>query len=501
VSTTSTPPALPTLHTTADDALDLEVDALVVPVFRGAFEAPGTDAVLAALGLDEVPRDASFRGRLGETLTLAAPGLAAGRVVLVGLGRMDELSPESLRRAAGAAGRLLAESARTAATTLPLVNPGAETVRAVAEGFALGAYRFLSHRSAPDPVTLTGVTLVVPSTLADRADELVRLSAVHARAQSIARDLVNLPSKDKTPQDLCDRARALLPDSIEVEVWDVDRLREERCGGVLAVGQGSDSPPRMLVMRYRPETALASVALVGKGITFDSGGLSLKRPNVHMEWMKADMGGAAAVIGAMSALPDLHPHVEVLGVCGVAENMPSGDAQRPSDVFTARNGTTVEVLNTDAEGRLVLADALSYAAEQEVDAIVDLATLTGAALVAVGKRAAAAMSNDDDVLRQILRAAEAAGEPTWHLPLWDDLREGLDSEVADLTNINRRTSDSGGTIMAGLFLREFVDGTPWVHLDIAGPAFADEVRHHLPKGGTGAGVRTILRWLEETGRH
>jgi leucyl aminopeptidase len=261
------------------------------------------------------------------------------------------------------------------------------------------------------------------------------------------------------------------------------------------VGQGSAREPRMLIVRYRPDNAVAHVGLVGKGITFDSGGLSLK-PAESMQHMKDDMGGAAVVLGTMSAMSALAPRVAVTAWCPLAENMPSGAAQRPGDVFTARNGKTVQVLNTDAEGRLVMADALSLAAEENVDALVDVATLTGAVSHAVGKRAVGVFGNDDDLLRQVLAAADDAGEAAWHLPLWEDLREGLDSEVADLDNIWR--DDHGGATIAGLFLREFVDDVPWVHLDVAGAMWATQARGHLPSQGTGVGVRTILRWLEST---
>ena len=487
---------LPRVHVTTDDALTLDVDALVVPVFKGGIEGPGAEAALEALGLDEVPRDGGFRGKLGEVLHLAAPGMACGRVTLVGLGRMDELDDEQVRRAAGAATRALAEGVVTIATTLPMADVAVSSVRAAAEGAILGAYRYLEKRSDPTPVKLTDVTLVVPSSLAQDAERAVARATIHARAQCLARDLVNTPAADKSPQAFCDRVTETLGDAVTAEVWDETRLEEERCGGILAVGQGSSRPPRLLILRYEPADPIASVVLVGKGIVFDSGGLSLKRPYTSMATMKDDMGGAAAVVGAMSALAELELPVAVTGLCALAENMPSGEAQRPSDVFTARNGTTVEVLNTDAEGRLVMADALAYAAEQEPDAIVDVATLTGSALHAVGARATGVFGNDDDLLRQILTAAEAAGEPAWHLPLWEDLRENLESDVADLNNLGR--GDQAGATMAGLFLREFVDGEPWVHLDIAGPAWGEKARHHLPKEGTGVGVRTLLRWLELT---
>ena len=489
---------LPELSATSQDPLEIETDALVVPVFRGAFETPGARAALDALGYDEVPRDADFRGDVGDLSILAGAGLPAKRVVLVGLGRLDSLDPEQVRRAAGTATRQLAGDVGSVVMALPLVSPDAETLRAAGEGALLGAYRYLDHRSEPDPPALREVVLAVPAALEDEAEEAVHLATAHARATTLARDLVNTPPAHKSPARFCEAAANAMPDGVEVEIWDESRLADEKCGGVLAVGRGSSRPPRMLILRHEVEDAVATVYLVGKGIVFDTGGISLKRPSEIMEHMKADMGGAGAIVGAMSVLPDLDLRVSVVAVCGVAENMPSGDAQRPSDVIRIRNGTTVEVMNTDAEGRLVMADALSYAAEHDPDAIVDVATLTGAAKRALGDYAMAAFSNDDDLLRQVLTAADDAGESMWHMPLWEDLRENLDSEIADIDNIGR--GNGGGATIAGLFLREFVDDEPWVHLDIAGPAWASKARYHHSPGGTGAATRTLLRWLEQS-RH
>ena len=440
-----------------------------------------------------MPRTADFRGKVGEVAAFACPGAPFSRVVFVGLGRMDELTPETVRRAAGAAARALLPSTATVATTLALVDPAPAYVRAVAEGLLLGAHRDDRFKSSAGPRRLREVTVVVPSSLADSAAEVLARARAHALGQVRARELVTTPAGDLGPQDVVDWAQANLGDGLELEVWDEDRLAEEGCGGMLAVGKGSARPPRMLVVRYRPANPVAHVAMVGKGIVFDSGGLSLKPPE-GMEHMKDDMGGAAVVLGVLGALPALSPAVAVTGYCALAENMPSGSAQRPGDVYTARNGKTVQVLNTDAEGRLVMSDALSLAAETDADAIIDVATLTGAVSHAVGRRAIGVFGNDDDLLRQLMSAAEEAGESAWHLPLWEDLREGLDSDVADLDNIARE--DRGGATIAGLFLREFVDDVPWVHLDVAGAMWATTARGHLPSQATGAGVRTILRWLE-----
>jgi leucyl aminopeptidase len=491
-------PELPALHVTTDGIDDLAVDALVVPVFRGGIEGPGTDLVLERLGLDDVPRDGSFRGRPGDVLHLASPGQPFRRVVLVGLGRLDQLSDEMVRRAAGAAVRSVAGTATSVATTLPLVAAGVDTIRAAAEGALLGAYRYDDMRSSPAPFALTDVTLVIASSLSDQAEEALRRAAIHARAQCVARDLVTTPPNLLGPVEVAERAQELLPDDIEVDVWDEERLAEGRCGGILAVSRGSARPGRLVRLHYRPEDPVASVSLVGKGITFDSGGISLKRPSELMDQMKGDMGGAAVVLGVFTALVDLDVPVEVYGELCLAENMLGDDAQRPSDVITMRNGTTVEVMNTDAEGRLVLADGLCLAAEAEVDAIVDVATLTGAVFRAIGKRASGVFSNDDDLLRQLLQAAEDAGESMWHLPLWEDLRDNLESEVADIDNLG--VGDEAGATMGGLFLREFVDGRPWAHLDIAGPFWQDADRFHNPRHGTGVPTRTLLRWLEQAAR-
>lgn len=485
---------LPSLHVTTDDLRELDVDALLVPVFRGAIEGPGTETALRAVGLTDVPREASFRGEVGELLHLAAPGQSWGRLTLVGLGRLDALSDEQLRRAMGSAIRDLATTARTVATTLAQTNPSDQALRAAAEGALLGAYRYDAHRADPPPIRLTDITFVVPSTAASGARDQVARARIHARAQTIAADLVSTPPNLLGPVEAVDAARQLLPDDIEVDVWDEDRLAEEGCGGLIAVARGSARPPRLLRLVYRPTDPVARVSVVGKGITFDTGGISLKRPSSAMEQMKGDMGGAAVVIALFTALSQLEIPVEVHGEVCLAENMPGADAQRPSDVITVRDGTTVEVMNTDAEGRLVLADGLALAAEEAPDAIVDVATLTGAAPRAIGKRATAVFSNDDDLLRQLLGASRSAGEAMWHLPLWEDLRENLDSDVADLENLGR--GDEAGATMGGLFLREFVDDLPWAHLDIAGPFWQDEARYHLPCHGTGVGVRTLLRWLD-----
>jgi len=318
-----------------------------------------------------------------------------------------------------------------------------------------------------------------------------------ADAVCVARDLVNEPGGSLTPSVFAERAVNLGREhEFAVRVRDERAIKRARLGGLLGVNRGSTEPARFVELSWSPVRPKATVALVGKGITFDSGGLSLKTTE-GMKTMKGDMGGAAAVLATFCALAAVRPQVKVLGYLPLTDNMPGGDATRVGDVLRIRNGTTVEVLNTDAEGRLVLADALVMAADARPTAIVDIATLTGAAKVALGDKMAALMGNDDELITQVRAAADAAGEMVWHLPLPEYLRPKLDSEVADLKNVGGR---DGGALVAGLFLKEFVPaGMPWVHLDIAGPAESSENDGELRKGGTGFGVRTLVNLLESFG--
>jgi leucyl aminopeptidase len=489
-----------TLIADAADALEARADLLVVPAFKGGIEGPGTGAVLDALGLDALPVTPTFRGDIGQHLLLAAPGLPVSGVLIVGLGRMDETDAERLRRAAAVAAKA-ARTAERVATTLAQVHPATTSVEAVAEGFLLGAYEDRRFKSEPDetPQRLREVVILAPSSRLWEARMALRRAEVYARATFTARDLVNLPPDRKRPPELASAVRELLAPTCEVDILDQQALTEGGFGGILAVGRGSSAPPRLVEARYRPSQPLGHVVLVGKGITFDTGGLSLK-PSKSMEDMKSDMAGVAAVAAAMSALLDLEVRLEVTGLFALAENMPGGDAQRPGDIIRMRSGATVEVIDTDAEGRLVLGDALSYGAEFEPDAMVDLATLTGSAISALGHFAAGALGTDQDLIASLRGAAGVVGEDLWPLPLWPDLEQGLKSPVADWRNIGDDTA-GGGAIVGALFCRQFVGQTPWVHLDIAGPAFLPPslARDHRPAGGTGYGVRTLLAWLQRRG--
>jgi leucyl aminopeptidase len=480
-----------TVVTTPADRVGTEL--LAVPVGKGGALGPGADAIDAALdgGLGTFLAEAGFEGKPGETLAVPTAGrLKAKAAVLVGIGDPDDLTVDGIRRAAAAIARR-ASRAASVATTLATAAPGvdvADAAQAVAEGMVLGSYQYLDYKGDATPSKLKKVTLIAEGGTAVR--NAVNRGATVGDAVTWARDMVNTPSKEKSPADMVAAARKLLRNrGVSVQVLDVKQLEAQRLGGVLGVGQGSEQTPRFLKMTYAPSGARGkALALVGKGVVFDSGGLSLKTAG-GMETMKTDMSGGAAVIAAMSTLADLGVKTRVTGYVPLVENMPSGTAIRPGDVLTIRNGKTVEVLNTDAEGRLILADALSLASEDQPAAVIDLATLTGACMVALGDKIAGLMGNDAAWVEQVRGAADRAGEPVWHLPLPPEYRKQLESEVADLKNIG---GNYGGALTAGLFLQEFVDGAPWVHLDIAGPARANADDGYLTKGGTGFGVRTLV---------
>ncbi len=491
----------PALRAASDDPVAVPCDLLVVPVFKGGIEGPGATPVLQALGLESFPVTPDFRGDVGQSLLLAGTGVAARAVLLVGLGRMDAVGPALLRRAAAVAG-VQARRSPVVATTLAAVHPTDSVVQAVAEGLALGAATDDRFRSARSPASsqLREVVVLVPSARRSAASLSLRRAERYIAATLAARRLVDTPPGAKRPQQLAEQIRALTEDTCEVVIHDEEALAELGCGGILGVGRGSTSPPRLVELRYRPASPLSHVALVGKGITFDTGGLSLK-PTAGMAAMKSDMAGAAAIAGACSVLGDLGVRLAVTALLPLAENMPGGDAQRPQDIITTASGLTVEVLDTDAEGRLILADALALAASHGVDAIVDLATLTGSAITALGRYGAAVMGSDEDLRGALCQAAEIAGEPLWPLPLpVEDLGPFLHSDVADLRNIadSKTVDPGGGALTAGLFLHRFVGDVAWAHLDIAGPAFMPEelARPWLPAGATGFGTRTLLAWLE-----
>jgi leucyl aminopeptidase len=468
----------------------------VVPADSGVRVAAGAQEVAAAFGdgLTGALAALGATGKPGEVTKLSTLGaLPAPVLVAAGLGADADTGPdtETLRRAAGAAVRSLAGTGHVA---LALPAAAEDELAAVALGALLGGYSFTKYRTGEQQAPVARLTVLTE--LGESAPVLARARTV-AESITLVRDLVNTPPSDLNPEDLAEvAARVAGEHGLQIEILDEKSLVEGGYGGIAGVGQGSANPPRLVRLAYHHPEATKTVAYVGKGITFDTGGLSLK-PAEAMDWMKSDMGGAGAVLGALRAIAELKPVVNVIGYLAIAENMPSGTAQRPSDVIRIYGGKTVEVLNTDAEGRLVMADALVRAAEDEPDLVVDVATLTGAQLVALGTRTAGVMANDDAVRDKVVAAAARAGEPSWPMPLPDELRKGLDSAVADIANIS--ADRWGGMLVAGVFLREFVaEGLRWAHIDIAGPSFnKGEPFGYTPKGGTGAATRTLIQIAED----
>jgi len=477
-------------------------DALVVAIAPGRGKkvevvSPGLTAA-ARTRLAEAFAALGARGKSGDVTRIpGGSGIKASVVVGLGLGdAAKQADPEAVRRAVGNAVRELAGTRRI---TLALPIADDEALLTVSVAALLSAYDFVAFRHASKKdrkAPVQTITVLLPSTpTAEQKQALKQVTAV-AESVNLTRDLVNTPPNALPPAALANAAKASMADlPVEVTIWDELDLVRDGCGGILAVGQGSANPPRLTKLEYAPEGARAHLALVGKGITFDTGGISLKPP-ANMDEMKSDMAGAAAVIGAVRAIAQMGLPVRVTGWVPSAENMPSGTAQRPGDVIRMYGGKTVEVLNTDAEGRLILADALGLAADDKPDLIIDVATLTGAAVVALGARTAGVMGNDDEARAAVCAAADAAGEAMWPMPLPDDLRAGLDSGTADIANLGDR---KGGMLSAGVFLREFIPaGQSWVHVDIAGPAFnTSGAFGYTPKGATGAAVRTFVQVAAE----
>ncbi|MBT2500969.1 leucyl aminopeptidase [Curtobacterium sp. ISL-83] len=486
----------PTLHTTSSSPATIDADVLVVGVRPGADGAPAAvessaaGAVDALAGLDLAA--IGVTGAKDQLVRLPGTDVAAASIALVGLG--STTGAAALRSAAGSAVRQLPQVASIA---LALPTTSAAEVEAVLEGAALGAYAFTRHKGAGTTGPTRGdqrIEVVAPEDTA--ADATVR-PAVIADAVALVRDLVNTAAGDLGPADVADVATSVadgLP--LTVEVLDETALAEQGFGGILGVGRGSVRPPRLVVVRYAPESATKHLALVGKGITFDSGGLSLK-PAAGMLGMKTDMTGAATVLAATVAAARLGLDVAVTAWLCLAENMPSGSAIRPGDVLTLKNGKTVEVTNTDAEGRLVLGDGMAAASLEHPDALVDVATLTGAQVVALGDRTSGLMGSDDLVAR-VRAVAESVAEPVWPMPLPEELDARLASEVADMVNATVG-NPAGGMLLAGKFLERFVgEGVPWAHLDIAGPSENKGGGYGwLGKGATGVMVRTLVALAEE----
>jgi leucyl aminopeptidase len=477
-------------------------DLVGVPIKADASAGPGARELAEAyrVNLDSVITGEKVTGKVGEVIrvpALAPDGLPA-RFVLVGVG---DGTPTDLRRAGAALART-GRGRKHLITTLGN-DSSAESVRALIEGLILGGYATPSagQRSREGQTPVSVITLV-----GDHRDTAIAQGLAHARATVVARDLSEMPSNVKSPAWLAEQARDLGEAAgLSVEVWDEDRLRAEGFGGVLAVGSGSATPPRFVRLDYRPEAARTKgpgrrakpIVLVGKGITYDTGGISIK-PRESMVPMKTDMSGAAAVLGTLLGCGPAGVRRPVTGLMPLAENAFGASSYRPGDVVTVHGGTTVEILNTDAEGRMVLADALSYAATRlDPDVIVDIATLTGAASQGLGKRHAALFTSVERLASVLTTAGADSGEYVWRMPLVEDYRPVLDSPIADLRHVpGKGAAPGGGSITAALFLREFVGDHRWAHLDIAGPARSDREEYEITRGATGFGARLLLRWLE-----
>jgi len=476
-------------------------DAIGVGIFAdgGALEGPAAriDKALGGL-LSAVLAEEKFEGKPGRTLVVQTHGrIPSRRVIAAGLGPKTTATLDHLRQAAAAvvrqAGQIHAAHAALAATTLGALPVDAIT-QARVEGAVLGDYRFARYKR-DEGGRVSRVTLLGSEPGQHKAiDDGVARGRVFADATVLARDLVNEPPNQLPPVRLAEiAADAARGAGLRCSVLDVEAMKALGMGAILAIGSGSDQPPRTIVLEYAPPKAKRFVALVGKGVCYDSGGINIKTQD--LEWMKSDMAGGAAVIATMQALPSLRPAVRVLGVVAAVENVLSGHSVKPGDIVRAMNGKTIEINNTDAEGRVILADALSYAAQQQPDEIIDLATLTGSAMVALGSLAAAVMSNDQPLVQRLLDVSHQTGERMWQLPLYEEFLENMRSLVADLRNSGSRY---GGAQKGAIFLREFVDGRPWAHIDIAPTAFleTDEgMSPYLPKGATGYGVRTLLAYL------
>jgi len=493
---------VPDFEVSSASPAEAAADLLVLPFFQGRKPGPGLDAVRRALGADLMAHLAEQRieGKVGEASMVPTFGrLKAGTLLLLGVGPKDQADAGSVRRAMMKVGRTLSKFP-TVASTLHQVGPEAqESAHAFAEGLILGTYRFDRYKERPiDDASKYKPRLKRVLALGDgdrrTVREGLRRGQIYADAANWARDLVNTPALDATPAFLAAEARQIAAlYGMQCRIWTKPQLQRGGFGGIVGVGSGSINEPRLIELSYLGGGKAAPIAITGKGVTFDSGGLSIK-PAEAMEWMKADMGGAAAALAAMRAIAQLKPKINVIAAIPSSENLPGGSAIRPGDVLRHRGGKTSEVLNTDAEGRLILADALAYLAEKKPRVIIDSATLTGAAMVALGLELWAVMGNDDKLIHDLLEAGRAEGEPGWQLPLWTDYRKNIESGVADVKNTGPRW---GGAINAGLFLAEFVGDVPWAHLDVAGTAFAEQNGEYWPRGATGSPARTLIRYVEE----
>ncbi len=488
------------IEISSNNPLEYATPALVVGCFEDQKDQlfAGCDAALGGC-LGRLAETREFTGKTGTTHLLHTLGkLPAERLLLVGLGKKDDLTRERLRQAAGYAMQAL-RGTRCAsfASALHLASalPGAQ--ESVTAGSLLGSYSFDLYKTKEieQRFSFDAMTLLVPGQEPEQARTTAEQAEKLCRGVFLARDLVSHPGNVVTPGYLAQAAREMAArNGMEYRVYEQEELESLGMNALLGVGKGAAEPPRLIVVSYQGEGAKGRpVVLVGKGITFDSGGISIK-PGPGMEEMKTDMAGAAAVLGTLEAAALLRLPVNLVGIVPTAENMPDGKAFKPGDVLTSLSGTTIEITNTDAEGRLILCDALHFAQKFKPAAMIDLATLTGACVVALGHEATGLLGNDQRLADALKKAGEETGERLWQLPLWDEYGEGMKSDIADLKNSGSR---DGGTIKAAWFLKQFVGETRWAHLDIAGTAWSDKARPCSPKGATGVGVRLLIEYLRQ----
>ncbi|MFA5309255.1 MAG: leucyl aminopeptidase [Dehalococcoidales bacterium] len=486
----------------AGDITKAKAGAILLTHYEGV-KTPEGEAAAAdkALGgvIAGLIKQGDIKGKLNEVTLLHSLGkLPAERVAIVGLGKKKELTIDKVRGATGQACRYLRDNGASdiAAAVMGEGANGIKSdaaVQAMTEGALLGLYTFKKHMTKKDDAKKEVKTLTIYAASKDKAEKAIEPGKVLAEAATWARDMVNEPSNFMTPSDMAAEAMKMAKKyGIKAEIFEKDKIKELKMGGLIGVAQGSQQPPRFIMLTYKGrEGEGIDVALVGKGLTFDSGGISIK-PSESMEDMKGDMAGGASVMGAMMAIARLKPGINVTALVPATENMPSGSAQKPGDVVTALNGKTIEVINTDAEGRLILADALSYAVKLGAKSIIDVATLTGACQVALGNICTGAFSNNQALADKVIAAGKETGEPAWQLPMFDEYKELIKSNYADIKNTGGRY---GGAITAAKFLEEFVDKTPWVHLDIAGTSDTDKEKGYLVKGATGTPVRTLVSFV------
>jgi leucyl aminopeptidase len=493
------------------DIVTIDTPALVVNLFKGVTKPGGaTGAVDQALdgAISGLIDDGEITGKLGELTLLHTMGrIGPARVVVAGLGRQEDFGTDIARQVSSEALRYLRRRGVCEAATIAHgagiggLSPE-EAGQAIAEGALLGLYRFDRYHTNGDDADGEFAELTIVERDTDRADA-IRSGAARGGAMAgatlIARDMVNEPANAMTPTAMAETALQVAKENgLGFEVLDNADMKRRGMGAFMGVAQGSDEPAKLIILTYDgdQENPGNNLGLIGKGITFDTGGISIK-PAAGMEYMKGDMAGGASVIGAMKAIGRLKPRINVVGMVAATENMPGGSAQRPGDVVKSMSGKTIEVINTDAEGRLVLADALFYARQMGVSRLVDIATLTGAMVVALGNACSGVMGNDQDLVDRVIESGASSGERIWQLPLYDDYREQIRSNVADIKNTGGRAA---GSLTAGQFLAEFVEETSWAHLDIAGTYFSSKEKGYLVKGGTGVPTRTLVNLAMDLGR-